>query len=156
MKWIVILMFAVQLPMISQDTSFSVEVSLDTVLIGNFTKVKFSLENHDGEFTPPSFDEFDLVGGPNVSSSMSIINGDVTKSESYTYFLQPRAEGEFLIGEGTIVLENETVTTAPVIITVLPNPDEIIQDANTYKRMDGIIVPPSDKKSKFKSKRRKI
>jgi hypothetical protein len=76
--------------------SFEIQVSTDTILLGNFFEVRFLVQNAKGAFDPPAFTDFDVVGGPNQSSSMSIVNGVSSQSSSYSYFLKPKST--FLLG----------------------------------------------------------
>ena len=52
----------------AQDVSFSVEVTTDTLLFGNKMGIKYTIKNAQGDFDPPDFSGFYVVGGPNVSS----------------------------------------------------------------------------------------
>ena len=117
----------------SQDQGeFTVEMSDDTILLGNILEVKFTIENIQGDFMRPDFNEFQLVGGPNTSSQFSMVNGRVTQSASYTYYLKANLEGEYEIGSGELHLEEEILRTDPVRIIVLPNPDETIRSPERY------------------------
>lgn len=90
------------------------EVPLD----GSF-RITYSLENLDAKnFAPPDFDPFNAYG-PNQSTSMSWVNGKMTKSVTYTYTLQPTAEGEFEIGPATAKVDGKLRKTNPVNIRVL-------------------------------------
>ncbi len=111
----------------SQDRGFHAKVSSDTLLMGNYLEVTFTLENTTGKIEPPSFESFDLVNGPSQSSSVSIINGNMTQQHSYTYVLQAKGEGIFLIDPAIAFVGEETIKTEPIQIVVLPNPDGIIQ-----------------------------
>ncbi|HQU59953.1 MAG TPA: BatD family protein, partial [Saprospiraceae bacterium] len=77
-------------PLVAQENArFSVEVSSDSILMGNYFKVVFTLENANGEqFEAPLFQGFDVVSGPSFSSSISVINGQTSQKVSYTYYLQ--------------------------------------------------------------------
>ena len=76
---------------LGQEARFSVEVSTDSILLGNFIEVKFILENAKaGNFTPPEFEDFQVVGGPNHASSYSMINGETTQSTTISYYLEPK------------------------------------------------------------------
>lgn len=111
-----------------KETRFTVEVSTDSILFGNYFKVTFSLENaKGGEFSAPDFSEFHVVSGPNRASSMSIINGEVTQSISYSYYLEPKDIGNFYIAPASIQLEDRMLETQAVQIMVVPNPDGIKQ-----------------------------
>jgi len=56
----------------AQDVKFTVAVSTDSILIGNYFEVTFSIENGDAKnFEAPAFQDFSIVGGPNQSSSLN-------------------------------------------------------------------------------------
>ena len=123
----------------AQDSAlFKVEVSCDSILMGNHFKVSFSLENTGGEnFQPPVFEGFDVVSGPNYSSSFSMINGKVTQSVSYTYYLRPRNIGNYYIEPASIAVGKEVLETTPVAVTVVPNPDGVIQEPEEKRAFPG-------------------
>jgi hypothetical protein len=111
----------------SQERGFHTKVSGDTLLMGNYLEVTFTLENTTGKIEPPSFESFELINGPAQSSSVSIINGNMTQHHSYTYILQAKEEGIFLIDPAIAFVGEEVIKTDPIQIVVLPNPDGIIQ-----------------------------
>ena len=127
----------------AEEVTFKVEVSTDTVLMDNYFEVKFTIENARPGFSPPTFSDFDVVGGPNQSSSFSMINGKVTQSATYTYYLQPRMEGVFYIDAAAIEVDGDFIETPPVEVVVLPNPDGIIENPHQLRRM-----VPEEKKEK--------
>lgn len=149
---LIYLLFSVCGHLYSQESLFKVEVSVDTVLMDNYVEVRFTMENIDGTFEAPSFGEFNVVGGPNVSSSMSIINGDVTKKESYSYFLQPKNVGKIYIEEAYVESGEGQLSTKPFPIIVLENPEGIKQDAKNFKQKDVFELSPNIKKKRKKSK----
>ena len=59
-----------------------------------------------------------ILSGPNQSTSMQIINGAVSGSRSYSYYLQPQSVGKFTIGSAIINYNNKTLSTQPLNITV--------------------------------------
>lgn len=148
----------------AQDAKFTVTVSSDSVLLGNYIQVSFLLENANAQdFAPPTFEGFDVISGPNTSSSMSIINGAVSQSLSYTYYVQPRDIGNYYLTPASITTEEKVLETEPIEIMVLPNPDGIIQQPQEKRssRMDFFgTFPPSREEipttPKKKKKKRKI
>lgn len=115
---------------------FTVELSADSILMGNHFMVRFTLENAEGEnFEPPSFSEFFIVNGPAVSSSFSMINGEFSRSVTYTYYLEPKDVGNYYIQPASISVGADIIETQPVEIMVVPNPD-------------GIKVQPEQRESK--------
>jgi len=134
----------------SQETigSVSVLVSADTLYVGNVIGVKYIVENIAGDFQPPKFGEITLVGGPNVSSSFSMINGEVTQSASYEYILRPEDLGDFVLDAAKVVTGEEDFVSDRVHVIVVDNPDGIIQDHRSYKEKSVIssTIPINKKK----------
>ncbi|MFT4566304.1 MAG: hypothetical protein ACI9FN_001259 [Saprospiraceae bacterium] len=126
-----------------QEVSFNCVVSADTILQGNILKVKFEVKNTQGQFEPPSFDEWDLVSGPNTSSQFSMINGHVTQSSSYEYILQAPEEGVLLINSATLNDGEEMLSTEPFIVTILSNPGgrQVVPKGYGYRQE--ILVKPT-------------
>lgn len=126
---------------------FSVKVSNTSVLIGNYIEVTFTLKDAAGaQFEAPTFEGFDIVGGPNQSSSFSMINGETTQSTSYTYFLQPKDVGNYYLEPAFIQAAGETLETQPIEIIVLENPDGIIEKPKSKapNRMELFQFPNDD------------
>ncbi len=111
----------------AQEIVFKVEVSSDSVLMGNTFEVRFTIENAGGDFKAPDFDGFDIVSGPNTSSSFSMVNGNVTQKASYAYRLRPAREGKLYIQPASFKTKNNTLETEPLIVFVHPNPGGVIE-----------------------------
>jgi len=117
---------------IGQEPVFSVSISPDTILMGNSFRVEYKIENAARpDFQPPTFEDFKIVGGPNQSSSMMMVNGEVTQSVTYSYYLEPAMEGQFYLPPAKAVLTDNTLFTEPLEVIVLPNPEGIIQQPET-------------------------
>ncbi len=108
---------------------FSVQISTDSILMGNSFRVAFVLENAEGSnFKAPELGTyFKVVSGPNTSTSRSFMNGQMSQSVTYTYYLQPIEEGAFYIEPAYIETPENILETSPVEVLVLPNPDGIKQ-----------------------------
>jgi hypothetical protein len=104
-----------------------IQLSADTILIGNKIKVTYTLENLPDAFTEPSFENCEVMG-PSVSSRYQSINGEVSQSESYTYYLVPKEEGLFRIPGISATTDDSEYTSENLQVYVAPNPDNIIQD----------------------------
>lgn len=111
----------------AQKLEFNVTVSSDTLLLGNYLEVKFEVTNGKGRFTAPDFAGWNVVSGPNTSSSFSIINGDVKQSSSYSYYLEAGFEGLYQINPAQLETEDGILKTPAIQIIVLPNPEGIRQ-----------------------------
>jgi hypothetical protein len=79
----------------------------------------FTIENRNGtNLKPPAFTDFTLVGGPNTSTSMQWVNGNVTQSVTYNYILRPKNQGTFKIGKGSIQVSGVTMESNELTIQV--------------------------------------
>ncbi len=124
-----------------EGARFTVEVSTDSVLLGNYFQLSFTLEHAVArDFTGPDLGgQFDLVSGPNQASSMQVFNGQVRRSTRYTYVLQPRDIGSSFIGPASIeTAEGQVLETTPLEIFVLPNPDGRKQPLNGREGIPGM------------------
>jgi len=95
-----------------QEVSFEVSLSADTIGIEDVLEVSFSLKNARGSaFEAPEFEGFRIVGGPNTSSQMTIINGEITQTSSYSFILEPLDIGEYYIQPAGIIADGEPLET---------------------------------------------
>ena len=110
------------------DVRFTVEVSTDSLLMDNMLQVRFTLENGQGQdFQAPYFTGFNVVSGPNYSSSVSIVNGRTSQTLTYTFQLMPQKIGNYYIEPASIKVGNDYLETAPIEVIVYPNPEGIRQ-----------------------------
>ncbi|MCY4171203.1 MAG: BatD family protein [Bacteroidetes bacterium] len=112
-------------PHISIAQSVSGRISSST--IGTEESVSYTLEISDADASdiqtpnPPDAQGLTLISGnPSRSTNMSIINGQVSTSVSYTWHYRPDNEGEAQILETQITVGEQSFTTEPIIITVVP------------------------------------
>jgi hypothetical protein len=115
----------------NKGKSFSITINKSEVLAGNTVRVDFEMKNTEGEFEAPAFKDFDIVSGPNVSSSMYNVNGETTSSKKYTYYLKPKKEGKLFIESAYLIVGNDekkNLETSPTSLTVKPNPKGIIEE----------------------------
>lgn len=68
----------------------------------------------------PDFADFRIMGGPNVSTSVQIINGAYSASKIYSVILLPRKTGNFTFPAVTISFKGKTYQSNPIQITVIP------------------------------------
>ncbi|MEO5674520.1 MAG: BatD family protein [Chitinophagales bacterium] len=79
----------------------------------------FSLGNATGSnLRLPDLNDFVLLGGPNTSSSMQIMNGSVSQSMTYSYILRPKHQGTFKIAKATIDVKGTTIESNELTIQV--------------------------------------
>jgi hypothetical protein len=103
----------------AESNRFTASANRNVVGVNQNLKVSFKLKDAKGNnFQPPDFKYFRVVGGPNQSTSMRIVNGNVSRSITYSYYLQPKREGKFSIGSASIQVDGETLRTNSLNITV--------------------------------------
>ena len=140
-----------------QAPAFTVKVDLDSVLLGNYVEVTFTVEQvPNARIEAPSFEGFRVVSGPNYASSMQMINGEVTQSVSTSYWLEPKDVGQYFVGVAQVDTGDEMLETTPVEINVFHNPDGVEQRPLKERSSDGWFdwSPPQPKKAKPKKKRK--
>ena len=101
------------------DVKFTASVSKTEVGTTEQFEVTFSLNGNGDKFIAPGFSGFLVVSGPNVSQSMSIINGASSTSMAYSYDLVAVKPGTYTIGPATIVVNGKTLSTQPIKIKVV-------------------------------------
>ncbi len=95
------------------------------VAVGEAFRVEFALNAKPDEdsFRAPSFDGFDVLAGPAVStgSSIQIVNGSMTKSVNctYTFVLLPKEAGNYTIGVAEVAVDGEVVRTNSLPIQIV-------------------------------------
>lgn len=108
----------------AQDVTLKAS-SKKQVVVGEKFQVVYELNAEGKNFKAPSFDGFNVVGGPFTSSSSSfqMINGSMSHSvtNTYTFALQAYKEGEFHIGSASVTVKGDKVTSNALDIKVLPD-----------------------------------
>jgi hypothetical protein len=105
----------------SNAQSISVSVDDSEISLAGIVKLTITLENAEGNFEPPSFNDFRVVNGPFSSTSMQIMNGVMSSNVAYTYLLSPKKEGDLYIEEAYIKLADTTLVSVPIKIIVSPS-----------------------------------
>lgn len=104
------------------DVSFKV-ICKKQVVVGEQFQVSYELNGDGKNFEAPNFNGFEKVGGPfsSSSSSVQIINGSVTRTNTHTYSFYLRAikEGKFTIPAATITVDRKKVKSTTMEIEVL-------------------------------------
>lgn len=166
MKLVYIIILCISLSGISiaQDHSFTMEISNDTVPEGNHLIVRYKLTNIEGEFSPPEFTDFQLVGGPMYQSMISVVNGKKMQEYSYTYYLRPLKTGKLKLGKARVKTGDEEIYTNESYIICIENPDNIVltprlkdqDDRFSFGFDDPIYRKPREKEEDEKRKKLNI
>lgn len=102
-----------------QNGSISVQIDKDTLYLNESVNVEFVIENCGGNFELPGFENLEIIGGPNVSTSLTIINGLKSQKTTYTLRLLPMESGNFEIPAFSINCEGSVIQTESIPIAVL-------------------------------------
>lgn len=103
----------------AQGVRFTASVSKTIAGTGEEFEISFSVNSNADNFTPPDFRGFQVLAGPNVSSSMTSINGNMSSSTSYSYYLMPVKEGTYTIGPAAISVNGRTIRSNAVQVRVV-------------------------------------
>src|SRR5690554_5502361 len=87
------------------QVKFEAKVSKERLGINERLGVEFEMEEDGYNFRRPSFDEFSIVGGPNLSNSNTCVNGKRSISKTYSFFLSPLKRGIITIGQTTVEID---------------------------------------------------
>ena len=68
--------------------------------------------------TFPSFENFTILSGPNTSTNIQFINGAMSSSNSYSFYLRPQKEGTFNIEAASLEVDGETISSNTIRMTV--------------------------------------
>ena len=133
MRVLLIALFFLQFTYLqSQEVSFDLEVSYDTVYVGNALSVRYIMKNMSGDFQPPSFQGFRVIGGPNVSNHFSMMNGVTNQQMSYQFMLMPDDIGDIQLDPARLVSDQINTESPSINIVVMPNPNGIVQNHKTH------------------------
>lgn len=124
---LIIILFFYASGIFAQEASFTMEVSNDTVLIGNYLIVNYKISNIKGDFEAPDFSDFEIAGGPMSNSMYSMVNGKTTHESSYTYYLKPIKTGISILEKARLNIGDQVLYTEKTEILTLENPEGIIE-----------------------------
>lgn len=114
----VCLLFVACTGVVFGQAKFSIAAPKSVAVNQNF-QLDITLENGNGSnLRPPAFNDFQVLGGPNTSTSMQWVNGNVTQSVTYSYVLKPKQEGTFKIGKASITVSGVNMESNELTIDV--------------------------------------
>ncbi len=123
LRWLIPMVFLACAPVQAQDATFVASVDPSTVAAGEQFSVVFMFSGSEmpdsKEFQPPSFDPFVVLSGPNPSTSVQIVNGRMSSTVSYTYYLYVRSPGTYTIGSATLKHRGQVLRTTPLQVQVV-------------------------------------
>ena len=92
------------------------------VAVGEQFQVSYELNGDGNDFKAPNFTNFEIMGGPytSTSSSVQIINGSVSKTntQTFSYHLRAIKAGTYTVPSASITVDKKKITSEPCEITV--------------------------------------
>tara|TARA_B110000459_G_scaffold94730_2_gene105830 strand:- start:2919 stop:4733 length:1815 start_codon:yes stop_codon:yes gene_type:complete len=152
LKYILFLLISVSSINVSAQAKFYAQGPSSGTL-GKDYKVVFVIENADASnFKAPSFDGFQVLSGPNQSSSYQNINGKITNSVSLYYYLRPLAEGVLLIGKASVIIGGKPWYTDEIEVDIQVAKQAIVNQNGTQQNQNSPnhSVKPDDWKQQAK------
>ena len=119
-RYITLILIILSTSIAGAQVTFEAKVSKTKLGVNERLRIDFEMNKDGDNFTPPNFDNFTVVGGPNTSVSNSWINGVRSFAKTYSYFLAPKKQGNFRIEQATIEIEGQTYKTQVVNVQVTP------------------------------------
>lgn len=118
-----LLLIATLSGVLGQNVSFRASAK-NVVRTGERFRLVYTLNGEGSNFRPPAFEGFEILSGPSTSqsSSIQIINGNVSRTVeySYTFILQAKGEeGIFDIDPAEVAVEGNTYKSNPLKIQVI-------------------------------------
>ncbi len=111
---------------------FTVTSEASEIPLNYSFEVTYAIENGNlQKFSPPRFEGFD-VAGPAQSTNISIVNGKISKSVSYTYNLQPKKQGDFVIQPATAIINNTEMKSNSISIKITAPEKKSQQQAQQF------------------------
>ncbi|MFA4991000.1 MAG: BatD family protein [Candidatus Omnitrophota bacterium] len=118
----IILLFFISSVSYAEDIFITAEADKNEIFLDEQVALVITVTGNVSNIPQPSIP--DLKGFTSYSSgrsqNISIINGQVSSSVSFTYMLVPNETGDFALGPFTIDYKGRTYSSDPIIIKVLP------------------------------------
>ena len=138
-RWLIVF-FLGNIPLVAQEPIFTARTSGNKVTQHSVFEVQFELQNaNSNDFTPPSFQDFRVVGGPSVGSSTMVVNGKVSQSQSWSYSLLATKQGTFTIGPASVLAGRKKLYSRPITI-VVGAPDQVHKQGTASTSKDPVIL----------------
>ncbi len=145
MKTLLVLFFSLSIVLKLDAQSLSHQISSDSILIGNYFIYQVILEDIDADLNEVDLSRFEIISGPNISQSVSIINGEKSSSRTLSWYLKPNELGQYFIAP-IYFTEGEEVFEADAIeLNVFENPNGVIIEPHQTNEMDdffNLMRPP--------------
>ncbi len=104
--------------LIIAQVNFEATVSKNKLGLNERLRIDFVMNKNGDNFTPPNFENFQIIGGPNQSIKTSYLNGEQSFSKTFSYFLKPLKKGKLVIYQATVTIDGQEYKSLPVEVNV--------------------------------------
>lgn len=105
------------------QATLEVEISADTIGMEDAVKVSYKLKGARAQIDILDFENFHIAGGPNISSSMRMVNGTISQEYEQSYYLIPKDQGSVYVPSASVVIDDLVLETEPKEVFVMPVPN---------------------------------
>lgn len=135
---ILILILALNSLFISAQVKFDASVSKTKLALNERLRVDFVMNQNGDNFSPPDFENFQIIGGPNQSIKTSYVNGERSFSKTYSYFLQPLKKGSIKIKQASVEIDGEEYKSLPIEVLITDSVSQPSESLTQYYNDDDI------------------
>ena len=135
---ILILILALNSLFISAQVKFDASVSKTKLGLNERLRVDFVMNQNGDNFSPPDFENFQIIGGPNQSIKTSYVNGERSFSKTYSYFLQPLKKGSIKIKQASVEIDGEEYKSLPIEVLITDSVSQPSESVTQYYNDDDI------------------
>ncbi len=104
--------------LIIAQVNFEATLSKNKLGLNERLRIDFVMNKNGDNFTPPNFENFQIIGGPNQSIKTSYLNGEQSFSKTFSYFLKPLKKGKLVIYQATVTIDGQEYKSLPVEVNV--------------------------------------
>ena len=123
---------------LSSQVKFDASVSKSKLGLNERLRVDFVMNQNGDNFSPPNFENFQVIGGPNQSIKTSYVNGERSFSKTYSYFLKPLKKGNLKITQASIEIEGEIYKSLPLEVFITDSVNQPSDSVTQYYNDDDI------------------
>jgi hypothetical protein len=130
--------------------SISAQVSSKRVQVGVPFEFAVVISGQATNYNQPQFRDFDVVSGPNQSSSIQYVNGVLNQQMVFSYALVAKKEGKLTIGIANAIVNGQKLETQAITIEASKNPNAGQQQEESSKRsnVNDLFIKTTLSKSK--------
>ncbi|MCX6640991.1 MAG: BatD family protein [bacterium] len=103
------------------EINFRAATDRNTLSMSESLTLSFHLEGKMSNVPDPQMpdlSDWNVLSGPNESSSFQFINGQTSYSKDWSFVLNPKRAGQLTIGSALLTIKNLTYRTDPITVTV--------------------------------------